>query len=131
MTSLKTSSLNNIKFKNSMKNMVTDANIVQWIFDKCSIIENLESIKYNTELVLYVSSCIECACAENKIKTEKLEIFIKVYEKLFEMSVQDKVVITQMVDFLHRNNLIKGIKYPVVNAIKKGLKFLIPNFLGI
>jgi hypothetical protein len=131
MTSLRTNGLESVKFKNSMKNHVTDANIVSWIVEKVNTIDNVESIKYNAELVLYVSSCIECACIENNIKTEKLDIFIQVYEKVFEMSIQDKVVITQMLDFLHKNNLIKGVRYPIFNALKKGLKFLLPSFLGL
>lgn len=131
MTSLKTSSLENIKFKNSMKSHITDANIVAWVVDKVQQIENVEALKYNGELVLYICSVIECACLENKIKTDKLDLFIQVYDKVFEMSVQDKVVVTQMLDFLHKNGLIKGLKYPVYNAIKKGLKFLLPSFLGL
>lgn len=131
MTSLKTSSLENIKFKNSMKSHMTDSNIVAWIVSKVQEIENIEALKYNGELVLYICSVIECACLENKIKTDKLELFIQVYDKVFEMSVQDKVVVTQMLDFLHKNNLIKGLKYPIFNFIKKGLKFFIPSFLGL
>jgi hypothetical protein len=131
MTSLKTSSLDNIKFKNSMKSHMTDANIVAWIVEKVQQIENLDALKYNGELVLYVCSVIECACLENKIKTDKLELFIQVYDKVFEMSVQDKVVVTQMLDFLHKNNLIKGLKYPIFNFLKKGLKLFLPSFLGL
>jgi len=131
MTSLKTSSLENIKFKNSMKSHMTDSNIVAWIVSKVQEIENIEALKYNGELVLYICSVIECACLENKIKTDKLDLFIQVYDKVFEMSVQDKVVVTQMLDFLHKNNLIKGLKYPIFNFIKKGLKFFIPSFLGL
>lgn len=131
MTSLKTSSLDNIKFKGSMKSHMTDANIVAWIVSKVQEIENLEALKYNGELVLYVCSVIECACLENKIKTDKLELFIQVYDKVFDMSVQDKVIVTQMLDFLHKNSLIKGLKYPIFNYIKKGLKFLLPSFLGV
>ena len=131
MTSLKTSSLETIKFKNSMKSHMTDANIVAWIVEKVQQIENLDALKYNGELVLYVCSVIECACLENKIKTDKLELFIQVYDKVFEMSVQDKVVVTQMLDFLHKNNLIKGLKYPIFNFLKKGLKLFLPSFLGL
>lgn len=131
MTSLKTKGLESIKFKNTMKSHITDANIVSWIVAKVQEIENVEALKYNGELVLYIASVIECACLENNIKTEKLDLFIQVYDKVFEMSVQDKVVITQMLDFLHKNNLIKGLKYPIFNFIKKGLKWLLPSFLGL
>jgi hypothetical protein len=110
---------------------MTDANIVAWIVEKVQQIENLDALKYNGELVLYVCSVIECACLENKIKTDKLELFIQVYDKVFEMSVQDKVVVTQMLDFLHKNNLIKGLKYPIFNFLKKGLKLFLPSFLGL
>ena len=102
-----------------------------WIVEKVQQIENLEALKYNGELVLYICSVIECACLENKIKTDKLDLFIQVYDKCFEMSVQDKVVVTQMLDFLHKNNLIKGLKYPILNFLKKGLKLFLPSFLGL
>ena len=58
MTSLKTSSLENIKFKNSMKSHITDANIVAWVVDKVQQIENVEALKYNGELVLYICSSL-------------------------------------------------------------------------
>jgi len=131
MDSLKTSELNSMKFKGSMKQHITDSNIVEWIVTKCKTIDNIEAIKYNVEFVVYIASCIEVACLENKIKSDKLDIFILVYEKIFEMSIQDKVVITQMLSFVHQNKLIKSLKYPIYNFFKKSLKSIIPAFLGL
>ena len=131
MESLKTSNLNSMKFKGSMKQHITDTNIVEWIVQKCKAIDNIEAIKYNVEFVVYVASCIEVACIENKIKSDKLEIFILVYDRLFEMTVQDKVVITQMLSFIHHNKLIKSLKYPIYNFLKKSVRSIIPAFLGL
>jgi hypothetical protein len=67
------------------------------------------------EVTLYIGSCIEIACSENSIKTDKLVVFTQIYKRLFDISVQDEVVICQMLNFLHSNNLIKGLKYPIKN----------------
>ncbi len=126
MNVLNTTGLDTMSLKNSAKEHVTSANLILWIVSKVETLPNYEGLKYNPELMLYVSSCIEIACIDNKIKCDKLDVFIQVYKKLFEMSTNDEVVVVQTLNFLHKNSLIKGKKYKIFNFIKKGLMMIIP-----
>ena len=62
---LSTAGLDNIQFKNSLKAQCSQEQIVELISTKISTLPNFEALKYNTELVLFVSSCLEVSCAEN------------------------------------------------------------------
>lgn len=126
MSTLKTTGLRDIKMRNSAKEHITTSNIVEWVVGKVQELPEIESLKFNMELTLYIGSCIEIACLENSIKTDKLVVFTQIYKRLFDISVQDEVVICQMLNFLHSNNLIKGLKYPIKNFLKKSLKLIIP-----
>ena len=126
MNVLNTTGLDTMSLKNSAKEHITSANLILWIVSKVETLPDYEGLKYNPELMLYVSSCIEIACIDNKIKCDKLDVFIQVYKKLFEMTTNDEVVVVQTLNFLHKNSLIKGKKYKVFNFIKKGLMMIIP-----
>ena len=126
MNVLNTTGLDNVSLKNSAKEHITSANLILWIVSKVETLPNYEGLKYNPELILYVSSCIEVACVDNKIKCDKLDVFIQVYKKLFEMTTNDEVVVVQTLNFLHKNSLIEGKKYKIFNFIKKGLMTIIP-----
>jgi hypothetical protein len=130
MNVLNTTGLDNVSLKNSAKEHITSANLILWIVSKVETLPNYEGLKYNPELILYVSSCIEVACVDNKIKCDKLDVFIQVYKKLFEMTTNDEVVVVQTLNFLHKNLLIKGKKYKIFNFIKKGLMAIIPLVNG-
>ena len=130
MNALNTTSLDKISIKNSAKEHITTANLILWIVSKVDQLPNYEGLKYNPELVLYISSCIEVACMDNKIKCDKLDCFIQVYKKLFEMTVNDEVVLVQTLNFLHKNELIKGKKYKIFNFLKKGLMMIMPSIIN-
>ena len=100
MNVLNTTGLDNVSLKNSAKEHITSANLILWIVSKVETLPNYEGLKYNPELILYVSSCIEVACVDNKIKCDKLDVFIQVYKKLFEMTTNDEVVAVQMLNLL-------------------------------
>ena len=108
MNGLNTSGLDKLAVKNSAKEHVTKEQLVAWIADKVLSLPNPEALKFNVELALYISSCIEVACKDNGISTDKLEVFMSVFKKLFELSTQDEVVLVQILGFLHKNSLIKG-----------------------
>ena len=131
MNSLNTSGLDKLAVKNSAKEHVTKEQLVAWIADKVLSLPNPEALKFNVELALYISSCIEVACKDNGISTDKLEVFMSVYKKLFDLSTQDEVVLVQILGFLHKNSLIKGkVTTSIYAFLKKRLVSLLTSALG-
>jgi len=130
MNSFKTSSLNDISIRGSAKETVSKEQMIQWIVTQVNAIGNTESLKYNVELVVYISSCLEIACKQNNLRVDKLECLISVYKELFDMSPHDEVVIIQILDFLHKNKLIKDKVNKILVFLKKSLIAIIPSFLS-
>ena len=131
MNGLHTSGLDKLAVKNSAKEHVTKEQLVAWIADKVLSLPNPEALKFNVELALYISSCIEVACKDNGISTDKLEVFMSVYKKLFDLSTQDEVVLVQILGFLHKNSLIKGkVTTSIYAFLKKGPVSLLTLALG-
>ena len=131
MNGLNTSGLDKLAVKNSAKEHVTKEELVAWIADKVLSLPNPEALKFNVELALYISSCIEVACKDNGISTDKLEVFMSVYKKLFDLSTQDEVVLVQILGFLHKNSLIKGkVTTSIYAFLKKGLVSVLTSAFG-
>jgi len=130
MNSFKTSSLNDISIRGSAKETVSKEQMIQWIVTQVNAIGNTESLKYNVELVVYISSCLEIACKENNLRVDKLECLISVYKELFDMSPHDELVIVQILDFLHKNKLIKDKVNKILVFLKKSFIAIIPSFLS-
>jgi len=130
MNSFKTSSLNDISIRGSAKETVSKEQMIQWIVTQVNAIGNTESLKYNVELVVYISSCLEIACKQNNLRVDKLECLISVYKELFDMSPHDELVIVQILDFLHKNKLIKDKVNKILVFLKKSFIAIIPSFLS-
>ena len=131
MNGLNTSGLDKMTVKHSAKEHVSKEQIVAWIVEKVQSLPNPDALKFNVELILYISSCIEIACKDNSIKTDKLEIFMGVYKRLFDLTTQDEVVLVQMLEFLHKNSLIKGkVASSVYSFLKKGVVSFLTSAFG-
>jgi len=131
MNNFKTKSLEDISLKNDAKQVVSKDQMVTWVIERIrTSIPNPESLKYNPELVVYISSCIEISCAENGLRVDKLECLIEIYKSLFELSTQDEIIIIQMTNFIHKNKLIKTKISDIVKVLKKCFIYLIPQFLS-
>ena len=88
MNTLKTTGLREIKMRNSAKEHITTSNIVEWVVGKVQELPEIERLNLNMELTLYIGSCIEIACSENSIKTDKLVVFTQIYKRLFDISLR-------------------------------------------
>jgi hypothetical protein len=122
MNNLSTKGIDGVEIKNTMKEHVTKEQIIEWISTKVHGLPNYEALKYNPELVLYIGSCIEIATKENGVKTEKLEVYMAVYKRLFDLTANDEVIIINQLEFLLKNCMIKG---KVKISFKSILKFLL------
>ena len=127
MEKLSTQGIEGIAIKNSMKEHITKENIIDWIVTKVSGLPNHDALKYNPELVLYVSSCIEIACRDNAVKTDKLDVFVQVYKKLYDVSPQDEVVLINTLEFVLKNSLVKIKSSFTFKSFLKLLMKMIPS----
>lgn len=130
MNSFKTSSLDDLSIRGSAKETVSRDQMVTWIVEKVRSISNPDALKYNVELVVYISSCLEIACKENNLNVDKLDCLLSVYKELFEMTTHDEVIIIQILDFVHKNKLIRDKVNKLVVYFKKFCSAIIPAFLS-
>ena len=100
---LSTKGLDSLPFKNAMKEHITTASVIEWIVNKITNLPNIEGLKYSPELSVYICSCIVISFLENQITGDKLEVYIAVYKRVFDISTNDEVVIVNILNFLHRN----------------------------
>jgi hypothetical protein len=128
---LLTKGIDSLPFKNNMKEHITTAQVVEWIVNKINTIPEVEALKYSPELSVYICSCIEISFLENQITGDKLEVYTTVYKRVFDISTVDEVVIVNILNFLHRNKLIKS-KIPsnILNILKKLILKLIPSVIS-
>jgi len=92
------------------------------IVEKVKEIEKYRSLKFDNELLIFVCSCIENALDVAK-KVDKKAIALEIYETLFEVTSDDRQVISCAIDFLCNNGLVKK-----VNTLKKYAR-IIENYI--
>jgi hypothetical protein len=127
---LSTVGLDTIQFKNSLKAQCSQEQIVEIISSKISALPNFEALKYNPELVLFVSTCLEVASDENRLKVDKQAMFLLIYKKVYEISTLDEVVMVHILEFLLTNNFVKLPRGKILEYIKKGLLKVFASFIS-
>ena len=100
---LSTVGLDTIQFKNSLKAHCSKEQIVELISSKILALPNFDALKYNPELVLFVSTCLETACTENSLQVDKQEMFLSIYGKVYDITPLDQVIIVHVLDYPSQN----------------------------
>ena len=126
---LSTTGLDNIQFKNSLKAQCSQEQIVELIATKISTLPNFEALKYNPELVLFVSTCLEVSCAENGLQVDKQAMFLSIYKKVYEITTLDEVIIVHVLEFLLTNKFVKLPRGKILEYLKKGLVKVFAQFM--
>jgi hypothetical protein len=120
--------LPNVKLKNSLENFVSQNTLVKQIVDFVKLnFENYDSLKYDLEFLEYILTLIKNVIKTKKQKNEidKKEIIIKIFQTLYgRLEDNDKKALTNHVDYLINNKIIKKLKY-----YKKIIKYVKKNFL--
>lgn len=99
--------INDIQFSNSLREHCTVEKLAELIKEKVKTIPNIDSQKYNPELVLFVAKLIEQTIYDNNLTTDKAALFIDIYKHVFEVSAQDEVIFRKLVEFLLDNSMVK------------------------
>lgn len=101
--------LSYVKTKNTLQVAAHKTDLLGAIVAKVEEIDNHTKLKFDTELCVFICRCIENALECKKKKIDKKTLAFEVYDKLFEMSSDDRAIISTLIDFLCNNKLIKKI----------------------
>jgi hypothetical protein len=102
----------NYQYKGNLKNLKFQSNVVEDVAS--SIINdftNVSLIKNNVELIELICNIIEQLTATNSQKQDKEKLFFNIYDRIFQnnVSAEDKVFISNIIQFLLNNNLVKKV----------------------
>ena len=97
--------LSYIHTKNTLALAEQKSSVSSAIVLKVKELDGFERLKHDTELCVFICRCLENAIECKKVDKKKLAF--EVYDKLFEMSGDDKLIISTLIDFLCANKLIK------------------------
>src|ERR1700722_16808893 len=121
------SSLENIDKTSSLHSFYGINSIIEIMVAKIKEIPQFERLGKSIDLVLLICNQIENLIKDNKIKGDKnykLDIAIKVFEKLGFSKAEDVAFVTSSVNFLHSNKRIKEVK-----LVKKVYSFVSQLFV--
>lgn len=99
-----------VKTKHSLFEASQRSALCAAICDRVREVDNYEKLKFDNELLIFLCSCVENSIdKKDKIKIDKKTLVFEVLDKLFDMSSDDKAIISASIEFLHSNKLIKKV----------------------
>ena len=114
-------STNLIPLKNSLKNINDLATLKQMVVCKIQSLPNYQTLKGDVELILYACNTLEnCHVDLKAAKINKRQLVVAVFSELFNLNDEEKLTLSNTVQFLFDHGKIKQIKqlYVVGNVIK-------------
>ena len=98
-----------VKPENKLKVQKYNSELINLICTKVKEIENYSSLKTDCELLKFVCNCIENGLHkgnEAKTKTDKKQLCIDVFTKVFNLNDTEKLILADSIQFIHDNELI-------------------------
>ena len=114
------SSTDLIPLKNNLKNISDLATLKQMVCCKIQSIPNFQALKGDVELILYACNTLENYHGDvGAKKIDKKELVVNAFTELFSLSDDDKLILSNTIQFLFDHKKIKQVKKVVVvgNAI--------------
>ena len=105
--------MDHIEFKNSLNNFVNENNIVLKICQKMNAVPNVQTLKYDLELIKYIANVVENELTKHT-DDEKKDVIVKVLKNLFlsqPYSDLETVTILSQITYLIKNKQIKKNSY--------------------
>ena len=118
---LNTKSIGRIVLKNTLKTHYSLSALIDLIVKQVKEIPEHDKLKQDIELILMICSMIETVCSDSDVSINKLDAILGVYNQVFEMTVDDKLMLVNIVNFLHQNKTFvykKGAFFTVIKALK-------------
>ena len=109
------SSTDLIPLKNSLKNLSDLATLKQMVCCKIQSIPNFQTLKGDVELILYACNTLEnyhVDISANKI--DKKLLIVNAFTELFNLTEDEKVILTNTIQFLFDHCKIKQVEKIVV-----------------
>ena len=110
-----------IPLKNSLKNLNDAETLKQKVVSKIQNLPNYQSLKNDVELILFACNVLENAHKDLKAsKVNKRQLIVSIFAELFNLDDQEKLTVSNTVQFLFDHNKIKQIKQVLVvgNVVK-------------
>ena len=93
-------------FKNILHKNKTENDIMNIILKKVSLLnDDLKKYKFDGEFLLYICNLVEHLVGSNKFDKKKL--VLNIVGSIFNLNLNETEVISNLIEFLHSNNLIK------------------------
>lgn len=94
-----------LTFKNTISRQLKKEKLKKDIIEKLNEIPDLQNLKMDIELALFV-----CRCIESEVKKEdkivKKDIFIEIIQSIFNLNRDEILIVEKQLEFLHENNKI-------------------------
>jgi DNA primase catalytic subunit len=98
-----------VVFKNVLHKNKTENDIMNIIRKKVSLLnDDLKKYKFDAEFLLYICNLVEHLVGSNKFDKKKL--VLNIVSSIFNLNLNETEVISNLVEFLHSNNLIKKVE---------------------
>lgn len=103
-----------LNFKHSILRKLKTEKLKSSIIEKLREIPDLENLKMDIEVSLFI-----CRCIETEVKKEdkiiKKDLFIEIIQSVFNLNRDEILIVEKQIDFLHENNKIT--KSKIINYI--------------
>jgi len=104
-----------VVFKNALHKNKTENDIVNVILKKILLLgDDLKRYKFDGEFLLYICNLVEHLVGSNKFDKKKL--VLNIVGSVFNLNLNETEVISNLIEFLHSNQLIKKVE----NKIESG-----------
>ena len=97
------SSVSKLTLRHSVKEHYVTEALVDTLIAFVQNIPNFASLKQDPELILQVYSMIEVITKDSKAHVEKLDVVLRTYNGLFDMTTVDTINLVNIVNFLNTN----------------------------
>ena len=119
--------MDKIKENDKIKNLNKIAELSKGIIAKVQSMPDLQELKLDLDIILYVCNIIENNIKQNETKSlDKKKIVVDIINKCMPLNATEINILNKMIEFLHSNHLIQKIGkiekngYKLLNwAIKK------------
>jgi len=93
-----------VKTKNTLSVAAHKKNLKDSIIAKIVEIDKHETLKFDNELLIFICNCIENAL---DVKMDKKALALDILHTVFELSMDDRMILGTSIDFLCNNKLVK------------------------
>ena len=113
-------------FKNVLHKNKTENDITNIILKKVSLLNDyLKKYKFDGEFLLYICNLVEHLVGSNKFDKKKL--VLNIVGSIFNLNLNETEVISNLIEFLHSNNLIKKIEKKADDFFLQKLNSIFPK----